>query len=166
MVRVLGTVMIWGGCVLWGVRAATELRRRVALLEDIGRALEEMERELVLNRRALPELLERVSCRGTKQGNELFAFCRKTIEKGKAFTCAWEESLKRSGLQKEEQMLLCGLAQMLGQYDVQAQSDGLLHLREELERRAVRCREEARTLGKVYGTLGVTAGGFLSLMLL
>ena len=59
MVRLMGAGLIWVGCALWGVRAAQIARQRVKVTEDIGQALEVLERELSLNQTALPGLLER-----------------------------------------------------------------------------------------------------------
>lgn len=166
MIKLGGTVLIWGGCTLWGFLAAEGVRRRVRLLEDIGQALEVLERELALNRTALPELLERMSHRTTQQGKQLFCLCRETLEKGNSFTYSWGAALAQSALKQEDRALLSCLSQVLGRYDAQGQERSLARLRGELERRVARGREEARALGRVYAILGVTAGGFLTLTLL
>ena len=166
MIKVLGTVLVWGGCAVWGIYEAASLRRRTEVLADVGQALEEMGRELSLNRTALPELLERVSRRNTRQGKQLFVLCRDGVRKGNSFTHSWEMALRESGIQKEEQVLLAGLGQLLGHYDAVEQSRGLSCLRSELERRTTRSREEAVCLGRVYQVLGVAVGGFLVLSLL
>ena len=166
MKELFGIVLAWGGCAVWGMCASAGLRRRTAVLTDIGQALEGMERELVLNRTALPELLEHAARRNTREGKQLFLSCFNNIEKGISFTHAWDSALKESGVAKEEQALLGSLGQLLGHYDAMEQSRGLSCLRSELERRTNRSRQEALSLGQVYRVLGVTAGGFLVLTLL
>ncbi|MBE6973657.1 MAG: stage III sporulation protein AB [Ruminococcaceae bacterium] len=166
MIRLVGVGLLWGGCSLWGLQAARTVRQRVRVLEDMGQAMELLERELSLNRTALPELLERLSHRNTQQGRVVFLLCRKQLEQGESFSHAWECALKEAELDREERTLLCGLSQVLGKYDVQGQTQALSHLRQELERRCMRKREEGRALVRVYRMLGITAGGFLTLTLL
>lgn len=166
MIKVLGAVLVWGGCALCGMRAAQQVRRRVRFLEDMGQAMELLERELSLNRAALPELLELLSNRATQQGKMVFCSCKSDIEKGNSFIYAWGKALEQAGLKEEERTLLSCLAQVLGRYDAQGQGQAMAHLRQELERRTARSREEARSLARVYSVLGVTAGGFLTLALL
>lgn len=166
MFRLIGICLIWGGCVFWGLQAVEGVHRRVRLLEDMGQALEVLERELTLNRTALPELLERLSNRSTQQARVLFCDCNRSLQQGSSFMDAWTSALKKSGMKQEEQTLLSGLTQVLGRYDAQGQAQALAHLKRELERRCARQREETRALGRVYCALGVTAGGFLALTLL
>lgn len=165
MLKVLGVLLVWGGCALWGVRAAATVRRRVKVLEDVGQGLELMERELALNRTALPELLECVSHRATEQGRQLFLFCRTELEKGNSIVCSWGVALEQSGLVNQDRELLAGLSQVLGRYDANGQVQALSHLRRGLDGHIAYTRRQAQSLGKVYGVLGATVGGFLSLML-
>lgn len=165
MVKLLGVCLVWGGCILGGLSTAAALRRRVRVLEDIGQGLELLERELTLNRTALPELLERVSHRTTQQGKELFALCRTELDKGNSFSGSWALALDKARLGEEERALLACLSQVLGRYETQGQVQALLQLRRELDELTARVREQARGLGRVYGVLGVTAGGFISLAL-
>lgn len=74
--------------------------------------------------------------------------------------------MEQTDLTEEDREVMGSLAQILGQYDAREQGRGLRRLGEELERRAARRRDEARTMGKVYSVLGLAAGGFLSLSLL
>lgn len=166
MLKLLGTVLVWGGCGLLGVHSAGQMRRRVLFFEEMGRALELLEHELLLKHTALPELLDLLcgACRG--QTRELLLNCRTEIEKEKSFTRSWLYALEQSNLSEEDRELLGSLTQILGRYDAREQARGLCHLREELDHRVIRCRDEARVMGKVHCALGLTAGGFLSLSLL
>lgn len=166
MMKLLGTVLVWGGCGLIGVYSAGQMRRRVIFLEEMGRALELLERELLLKHTPIPELLDRLCGVCRKQARELFLGCRMEIEKGKSFTHSWQYALERTNLSEEDREVLGSLAQILGQYDAQEQGRGLNHLREDLKQRAARSRDEARAMSRVYCVLGLTAGGFLSLSLL
>ena len=50
MIRLVGLALVWGGCALWGAKRARRVRGCVHVLEDMGWALEVLERELTLNR--------------------------------------------------------------------------------------------------------------------
>lgn len=166
MLKLLGAVLVWGGCGIMGACSAGQMRRRVRFLEEMGRALELMEREILLKHTALPELLDMLcsACRGQTQ--ELFLACREEIAKGDSFTYSWMCALERIELPQEDREVLGSLVRILGQYDAGEQGRGLSSLREELACRAARNREEARSMGRVYCVLGLTVGGFLSLSLL
>lgn len=166
MLKLLGTVLVWGGCGMIGVYSAGQMRRRVMFLEEMGRALELLEHELLLKHTAIPELLDLLCGACRQQVRELFLACKIELEKGKSFTYSWRCALEHTNLIEEDQEVLSSLAQILGQYDAREQGRGLRHLREELEHRAVRGRDEARAMGRVYNVLGLAAGGFLSLSLL
>ena len=166
MVRLAGGGLVWLGCVLCSLCAAERQRSRVKLLEEIARALGLLERELTLNHTPLPELLERLAYRTSGQGNRLFRDCRSNIEKGNSFTCAWRTSLSKMNLNEEERMLLQGLPDILGRYDASGQAESLARFRREVEECAARGRDELRSMSRVYGALGMTAGGFLAITLL
>lgn len=165
MIRLAGVLLIWGGCALWGIREGQAVRRRVHVLEDMGWALEVLERELALNRTAVPELLERLAQK-EHGGGSIFSLCCSGLETGLGFADAWTAALEQSELGGEERQLLSGLSQVLGRYDAQGQGQALEHLRREVEQRCIRQREWARAMGRVYGVLGMTVGGFLALTLL
>lgn len=165
MLKVLGVVLIWSGCVLWGVRAAAVLHRRGKVLDDIGRGLELLERELALSRDAMPELLERVSHRTTQQGNWLFRDCMAGLEKGNTFTNSWNAALDKSELTRQDRELLAGLSHVMGRFETDGQVQALSRLRVVLDRHTEHIRRQAQSMGKVYSVLGVTVGGFVSLML-
>ncbi len=166
MTKLLGSVLVWGGCGLIGVYSAGQMRQRVIFLEEMGRALELLEYELLLKYTAIPELLGLLCGVCRRRARELFLNCKQEIEKGKSFTDSWRDALEQINLSEEDREMLGSLAQILGQYDAREQGRGLSHLREDLKQRAARSREEARAMGRVYCVLGLTAGGFLSLSLL
>ena len=165
MLKVLGVLLVWSGCVLWGLRAAAVLHHRRKILDDISQGLELLERELTLSRAALPELLKRASHRTTKQGERLFVDCIIELEKGNSFTYSWDAALENSGLTQQDRELLDDLSALMGRYEADGQVQALSRLRGVLDRHTALISEQAKSIGKVYSVLGVTAGGFISLML-
>ncbi|MBR2935186.1 MAG: stage III sporulation protein AB [Oscillospiraceae bacterium] len=165
MLKVLGVLLVWSGCVLWGMRAAAVLYRRGKMLDDIGRGLELLERDLALSRDAMPELLKRASHRKTQQGKWLFLNCMAELEKGNSFADSWHAALDKSDLTRQDRDLLAGLSHVMGRFETDGQVQALSRLRVVLERHTEHIRRQAQSMGKVYSALGVTVGGFVSLML-
>lgn len=166
MLKVLGALLIVGGCTLWGVRAAAELSAQVRLLEELALAVQVLERELALFRPSLPVLLERMAQGREKRVKDLLMRCRAEIEKGNPLTDIWEERQREWRIGEQERGLVLGLGRILGQYDDRGQVQAAAQIRRELELCAARRREENRGRGRVYRMLGVTAGGFLVLTLM
>lgn len=164
MLKILGVLLVWGGCGLCGVRACAVLGRRVRGLEEIGQGLDVMERELALNATALPELLEQLSNEDGTNKN-LFSLCRAELEKGNSFSCSWTTALENSGLSRRDKQLLSGLSRLLGRYDAAGQAQALSRLHADWDEHIALVRRQAGSLRTVYGVLGMTAGGFVSLLL-
>jgi len=165
MLKILGVLLVWGGCALCGVRACIVLGRRVRVLEVIGQGLEVMERELALNATALPELLEQLEKKETGSSTRLFTLCRTELDKGNSFSDSWAAALDNSGLSLRDRQLLSGLSRLLGRYDAVGQVQALSRLHADWDEHIALMRRQAGSLRTVYGVLGITAGGFLSLLL-
>lgn len=165
MLKILGVLLVWGGCTLCGAQACSALSRRVRTLEEIGQGLAVMERELALNATALPELLEQLSKAENGSGESLFSLCRTELEKGNSFSSSWAAALDNSGLNRRDRQLLSSLARLLGRYDAKGQVQALSRLHADWDEHIALVRRQAGSLGTVYGVLGMTAGGFVSLLL-
>lgn len=166
MIRVAGMVMILSGCAFCGLRACTQLHVRIAVLEELVHALALMERELSLNRTALPELLQQLAQSSRTEVRKMMETCMVKVEQGKSFTSAWTDGLAQSGIEQSARDILRPLGQILGSYDADGQGAAIVRVREELQDYLAHLREETRARKRVYTTLSVTMGGFLVLMLL
>lgn len=166
MLKVFGGLLVLGGCCLWGFCAADELSKRVRMLEELIGAVRVLERELALFRPALPELLGRMA---QGRSHKVFSFldqCCREVEKGSQFTDVWMEEVNKLPLTSRERSLMCSLGQVLGRYDDQGQAQAAECIRMELEECAAKARQNNQIRGKLYRTLGATAGGFLLLTLI
>ena len=166
MLKVIGGLLVLGGCWLWGFRAADELSRRVRILDEFIGAIRVLERELALFRPALPELLMRMAQGRHGAVLTLLNHCRMEMETGSCFTDTWVSEVNKLPLTQQEKGLLCGLGQVMGRYDDKGQVQVAQRVRIELEECTDRARQSNRIRGKLYRTLGATAGGFLLLTLL
>ncbi len=166
MLKILGGLLVLGGCWLWGVRAAGELSKRVNMLDELIGAVRVLERELALFRPAIPELLTRMAQGRSGRTRVFLDNCIREIEAGNNFSQVWEEEVYQLPLTPQEKNLLCGLGRVLGRYDDLGQVQVAERIRVELEQCAAGARQNNLIRGKLYRTLGTTAGGFLLLTLL
>ena len=121
MLKVCGLLLVLGGCILWGFRAAEGLSARVRVLEELAFAVQALERELSLFRPSLPVLLERMAQGRSEQVACILNNCRAEVEKGNCFTDVWEIQQQKLPLTGQERGLVRGLGQVLGQYDDKGQ---------------------------------------------
>lgn len=166
MLKAAGAALVWGGCVFWGIRAAARRIMQLRTLEDIAHAIGYMERELVLNHTPLARLLRRCAEACGAQGKRLFLVCAERIEQGDDFAQGWQRETERMDLPEEDRRCLKTLGGILGRFQAQEQAEALGDLRRALEVRLTEERAEQRQTLRLYGILGMTAGGFLTLMLL
>lgn len=163
----VGVLLICGGCLWWSMRACRRRQLTLLVLEDMARAVEYLERELELGRRPLPELLERLSERGSPPSERVFRRCREALEQGNSFSGVWSRILEEeTELDREERHVLEPLGWLLGRYDAQGQSVSLMRMQQRLEPMIEQRRRKTGQQICVIRALGVTAGGFLSLTLI
>ena len=164
--KVLGCTCLLLGCTAVGLLEGGRRRRALHLTEDILLGLEVLERELALNNRPLPDMLRRAaSGREYTQVKHAFICCAQESEKGNDFTEIWKQELQRMSVGSGESELLQGLCGVLGRYDGQGQEKALSRVRDELDRRLVKVRQEVQDKCRVYTVLGGAVGGVLSIVL-
>jgi stage III sporulation protein AB len=142
---------------------------RVRDLRETAAALEAMRRVLIARLEPLDGMLD-AAIQGTRgRPKELFQFCRVGLEEldGSPFQPLWTAALESACLRLEEEDLavLRPLGGVLGRYDMERQADALEQTVQQLERQLVEATDQRRRLGKVYGTMGVSAGLFLAIIL-
>jgi len=164
--KIAGALLVWLGCILVSLRACRERRQVLRTMEELVSAVEVLEREMALGRRALPDLLEQLASRHSPLVGQLFLQCRNGLAREGSFHAAWERSLEGCGLDEQLRRTLEPLGWQLGRYDAPGQGKSLERLRMELERQLERRRMETAQQQRVIGAVGVTVGGFLSLTLI
>jgi stage III sporulation protein AB len=169
VLRLIGAVLLLSSGGLLGMGACNQLGARVHCLQALDGALERMERELAFHLTPMPELLSRLAKSTPGPAGMLFGQCLAGFNRLEECGLAglWREAVETAQLPlgREELDLLKGLGEVLGRYDGAGQQEAVGAVRTELLQ-YLRCAEEERTrLGRVYGTLGLTAGAFLVLLL-
>lgn len=169
MIRLVGGIFLMTGGLLLGLAPMRELSRRAELLERWGNALLLLEGELTFSMPAMPQLLAELSRRLPAPVGDTFGAVGKGMERlGEySFGQIWEKAVtERSGLTGQDLAPLRLLGEVLGRYDGEERKKALENAKARLFARETACREELRSKGRAYGTLGLAAGTFAVILLL
>ena len=163
MLKLIGSVMIFGSCAALGLNARRELRRRVAAADAMLLALRLMENEITARR--TPAKNENAVVR------QIFSGVRRRMRErsGLSLSYLWCAGMRAAqadvGLGREECGVLCDAANFLGRYDASEQKaaiDTALHRLQMLRELAF---AELRDRGSLYRTRGIAAGLLVILVL-
>ena len=170
MLRAVGACLLTAGAGAAGWCAADRLRRRVRGLRAMLEALELAERELSFRLPPMPELLDELSRRTPPPVRPFFARCREGLDRlgtqslGEIWQTALEECpMELSG---EDLETVAALGQVLGRYDGEGQREALCLARSRLAHLLEEAERDRDSRGRLYRTLGLTAGGFFGILLL
>lgn len=170
MVRIVGAGLLLIASAALGFGAAGELNARVRSLEMLILSFEFMERELNAHFTPISELLERTSQVLKGDVKSFYLLCISGLDKQteQPFSVVWGEAAEAAQLRitEAELEILAEIGAVLGRYDAATQSHALNKAQERLAVRLGEAREQMRTQGKLYRTLGITSGALLSILLL
>lgn len=161
MFRLIGAVLVAGGCAAIGWQAAARLRERAAALSSLLGALELMESEIQYRLTPVPELMLLLSRQAAPPARALFEACRDRLgqRREESFDAIWSHSLTALPLlRRAEAETLLELGGVLGRYDVEGQERAIAYTRRRLESFLREAEEDRKRRGKVYRALGVAAG--------
>ncbi len=168
MIREIGGVLAFGGCLSLGLGKAEGLRRRARNLERAAEDMEELARLLEWNGAPLMDLLARMQARHGPL-EPVYRRCLGELEQPdrRAFAQIWRAALRDSGDFSPEGMeALAGAGGLLGQFDRRQQAAGLAALGGRLRELADEAGEERKRVGRVYCVAGGAAGLLLVILLL
>ena len=169
MLRWLGVFLLLGSGLMMGMTAAGEIRTRVRDLSDLSAAMSVMAGELRLNLPDTPALMKKLSEKTEGKAADLFRLCGEKLEglETKGFGELWREAVNETGLEleQEEQAALLHLGTELGG----CEGGHLIGLAEETGRVLSAAADRNRTLlreqGRIYGTIGISLGAFVAVLL-
>ena len=170
MIRCVGAALLIAGCGGLGLSAVNRLDSRVRDLWELSAGLEILQRELGWRLSPLPKALEAAAVGTHGHAAQFFTFCARESKQlaGDPFRTLWGRGLERSPLRlsREDRALLEQLGPVLGRYDGDSQRQAVENVLTGLSRQRNQAEDDRRRLGRVYGVLGLTAGLFLTLMLI
>lgn len=169
MTRWLGALLLAAGAAALGLGAVWSMEQRVRDLRGIIAGLYAMERALTARLAPLEEMLSAAAEGTDGRARGFFQTCREGLEApgGERFAPLWSAALETAPLCLDAEDLRAArrLGGVLGRYDGGSQSAAILHTAAELEGRLTEAAERRGRLGRVYGTLGISAGLFLVILL-
>ena len=170
MIRALGAALLTAGCGSLGLSAVNQLSGRVRDLRELSSGLEILQRELGWRLSPLPGALEAAAGGTHGRAAQFFACCARGARRldGAPFRTLWSGALEGCPLRlnREDRALLERLGPVLGRYDGESQRQAVEEVLAGLDRQQVQAEDNRRRLGRVYAVLGLTAGLFLSLVLI
>ena len=170
MIRLLGAALLTVGCGSLGLLAVDRLDGRVRDLRELAAGLEILHRELGWRLSPLPKALETASGGTHERAARFFAFCAQGSKRldGAPFRMLWSKGLEQCPLRlsRDDRALLEQLGPVLGRYDGDSQRQAVENVLAGLSRQRAQAEDDRRRMGRVYGVLGLTAGLFLSLVLI
>lgn len=170
MSRLFGALLLIVGSSGIGMMAAIRLKERVDDLSGLVCGLEGMKRGLLSRTEGLKAMLNDGANQTQGRGRSFFRSLSQGMDTldGSAFSLLWEKTLESALLRCLESDLteLKSLGGILGSYDADSQSAALDKVIADLNFRLKEAVEQRKSLGRVYGTMGVSVGLLLAIILI
>ena len=170
MIRLIGAALLTGGGAALGFGAVRHLEQRVQDLDQLYVGLAVIKRELNWRMTPMPELLARAAKETKDRVSDFYRLCSVGAGhlNGRPFYRIWQQGLTSVQLriEPEDRAVVEQLGGVLGRYDGENQRTALDEALTRLEEQRKCAVEQRSRLGKVYGTLGLTAGAFLVILLI
>lgn len=169
MLKLVGAALLLTGGAGLGVSAVIRLERRVTALRSLTQALELMERELDFRLPPMKNLIRETARRSSEPASGFLRACAEKLEEwdGQPLSGLWQRAAmdQLPALKPCDLEALFSVGAVLGRYDAESQRGVISAARERLTGFLFDATEERRRQGRVYGTLGATAGVFLVILL-
>lgn len=169
MLKGIGAILLIAGGVILGQTAVRCLDHRVTTLRSVVQALELMEHEMEFHLPFTMELMRETARRCAQPASGFLQTCANGVETGEyPVSQIWQQAARENlpALKKGDMDALMTVGSVLGRYDADSQRQTLSGCRECLSGYLSDAVEERRRQGRVYGTLSVTVGVFLVILLL
>lgn len=158
------------GCAAMGFYMVERMKKHIVELEQIKKQLMFMEGEIRVGFRPVKDIFAQLEQRTEGNWKAFYAFVQRNIEKDtqKSLDSIWREAiretLKNSLLNKNEKRAWQELGENLGYLDKEMQI-ALLHICEEhFEEYRLQAEEHMKGNAKIYQTLGIMGGIFLTII--
>lgn len=171
MTKLLGIALVVTAATFLGMSKAYVLKERVVFLNDFTQALETMRAEICTRLTPMPELVAYLS--GAMKGScaVFFSQLHARLEHlgEKRFSEMWCEQVDEFNttvLNDEERSAMRALGMSLGRYDAQAQNAALQTAISRMRKLTDEARTQSSVLGRLWTTLGISAGIMLAILMM
>lgn len=174
--KFVGAVCVVAGSSGYGCWLAAQYKKRLTQLEQLRQMIFLLKGQILYANAPLAEAFETVGRRTKGALSRLFCQVAERIEsqQGEAFYHIWQEEVERIGQARDADLVLTGadrqslgaLGEHLGFLDKEMQERTLLLYLEQLDMRIEQMREHKQERCRLYTSLGVMGGLFLTLLLI
>lgn len=163
MLRLLGTCLIALGLAAIGFTRAAKDREQLRQLHELLNTLEELKRQIGFQQSDLRFICQHASL-------PLLKHCAEGLQVARPLPLReiWSNGVDTLYplLSGEERTLAVQVGSVLGRYDAQRQCQALGQAQAQLQQLADERRTELQRSGRVYRTLGITAGALAFILLI
>ena len=165
MLKLIGSVMVFGSCAALGLSARQNLRRRVAAADAMLLAIGLIRSEISGRRTPMPENEQPII-------RKVFRTLQRRLreQNGLSLGYLWRSTLRdcraQVGLGTQECDILCDAANYLGRYDADEQLTGLSQVERRLAASREAAQEDLANRGNLYRTCGIALGLLVILVLI
>lgn len=172
MLKAAGAVLVVFSCAALGYSKSVGLSKRLRQLREIEKMVFLLLGEITYRREALPEALQRVA---KKCGEPLAGFLQEVSDtavlyQGERFSGIFREKVQKhmegSGMVQKDMEEFAQLGECLGYLDITMQKDTAALYLEQLKKEIEGLSAELPGKQKLYQSMGVLGGMFLSIILL
>lgn len=149
-----------------GIAMARALSRRVEELEAGIAVLGGLESELSYTLAPPDEAVGRLEQRDSLAGAAFLPACASYCRQGLAFPVAWRKAVEENHgeLTPDDVLILTGLADTLGQCDLEGQLARVAHAKAQLQLQLDGARVRCCSHSKLYRTMGLLSGTFIVIL--
>lgn len=172
MLKLAGVIMLMLGCVGIGISKVNEEKRRVRELRQIKRIIIRIQNEMIYGKRTLPEICFLLSQYVERPYRDIFQeiYQKLAENRGEILEKLWKEQMevgmKEMPLKEAEKDILCNLPEHLGIQDETMQAADIGQSLDMIAEHIRQAESELESKTKVIMSLSVTAGLFISILLL
>lgn len=170
-IRLLGAALVVVSCSGMGFFMAGQWGERLKTMENLRKLIFLLKGEIVYAHSPLTESFERTGKKGGGEIGDLFVRVAERMEgqQGEPFYTIWQEEIdklpKSFCLSEEDRLSLKGLGEHLGYLDLEMQERTILLYLEQLDLTIGYLREHKQERSRLYTSLGVMGGIFLTIMM-
>lgn len=170
-IKIPGVLLVIISCTGLGISAAARLTERRKLLEKLRKMVSHLKGEILYANAPLPEAFDRTGEKNPGEAGNLFQKVATELRKetGENFGEIWKRETKAfcktSVLNKKEEEQLAGFGEHLGYLDREMQEKTILFYLEELEHSIKELKEQEPVKGKLFLSMGLISGLFLSVVM-
>lgn len=172
MLKIIGCILIIGASTFGGFFYSEAFKHRLRQLQEVERAIYQLENEIIYTHTPIPEALKNVSAKGIKPISEIFFEISKELSSNKydsvqnAFKYIFDRCKRDIYLKNCDIEAILDLSKCLGESDINGQVSMFSLTRENIKKLIAEAEINMKKNVKMYRYLGFCIGAVITLMLI